>query len=256
MSAGIRLVSLAVVVAALSLCACSSAPSHASASHGNPSPGDLFAQIPYWQNPWWQRNLFRVIQSVVHRPDDTGDGTTTDAHVTVGFTVANGDTQDLTIVSGTGDAGLDQLVLQQVGSAKLPPLFGGKIDEPHHFELELDVLTLTEWFQYNIYYAIELQRVYPKAAIMEGNIGSTTIDFDYLDGKAENITITKHTNGQGLDRASLNAVERAQFPAPPPAYAGKTLHMEVIVCYSLNGSQNCPQGKNVILVQGTRVRVN
>jgi outer membrane biosynthesis protein TonB len=214
------------------------------------------AQIPYWQSPWWQRSLFDTVQSVVHRPDDTGDGSTPDTHVTVGFTFANGDTQDLEIVSSTGDAGLDQLVLQQVGSAKIPEPYGTDIDQAHHFELELDVLTLSEWFQNNIYYAIDERRTYPKSAIINGAIGSTTIDFDYLDGKAQNITIVKHTNGVDLDRFSLDAVERAQFPAPLPAYVGKTLHMEVIVCYSLNGSQNCPQGKNVILVQGTRVRVN
>ncbi|MFI4968005.1 MAG: energy transducer TonB [Gammaproteobacteria bacterium] len=160
------------------------------------------------------------------------------------------------IVSGTGDAGLDQLVLQQLGSMKVPKLYGKNIDEPHHFELELDVLTLSEWFQYNIYYAIDSHKVYPKNAIMEAATGSTTVDFDYLDGKAQNITLAKGTNGVGLDQASLRAVEGAQFPAPPPAYVGKTLHMEVIVCYSLNGSQNCPQGKNVILVQGIRIRIN
>lgn len=248
MNAGMRIAALTLLAAALGLVACSSAPV-------SPTRGDPFAQIPYWQNPWWQKNLSDAIQSVVHRPDDTGDGSAPDTSVTVGFTLANGDTQDLEIVSSTGDAGLDQLVLQQVGSAKIPKPFGGNIGEPHHFELELDVLTLNEWFRYNIYYAIDSQRVYPKDAIMEGSIGSTTIDFDYLDGKAENITIAKHTNGQDLDRASLNAVEKAQFPVPTEAYAGKTLHMEVIVCYSLNGSQNCPQGKNVVLVQGTRVRV-
>lgn len=249
MSARMRIAALTLLGAALGLAACSSTPV-------SPTRGDPFAQIPYWQNPWWQKNLSDAVQSVVHRSDDTGEGSAPDTTVTVGFTVANGDTQDLEIVSSTGDAGLDQLVLQQVGTAKMPKPFGGSVGEPHHFELELDVLTLTEWFQYNIYYAIDSQKIYPKNAIMEASSGITTIDFDYLDGKAENITIAKRTNGVGLNQASLQAVERAQFPAPPPGYAGKTLHMEVIVCYSLNGSQNCPQGKNVVLVQGVRIRVN
>lgn len=249
MSAKIRIAAYTLLAVTLGLAACSSTPIA--------SPrGDPFARTPYWEDAWWQKNLFDAVQSVVHRPDDTGEASAPDQKVTVGFTVANGDTQDLTIVSSTGDAGLDQLVLQQVGSAKVPKLFGGNTGEPHHFELELDVQTLSEWFEYNIYYAINSQRVYPKGAVIDGSIGSTTIDFDYLDGKAQNITITKHTNGQDLDKASLNAVDKAKFPAPPPAYVGKTLHMEVIVCYSLNGSQNCPQGKNVILVQGARFRVN
>ena len=227
---------------ACSLSACSSRP---------PSYNPLEQQA-YWNNPWWQKALFDAVQSVVHRPDDTGTASAADTPITVGFTLASGNIEDLEIVSSTGDSGLDQLVLQQVGSAKVPKPFGGHIDEPHHFELELDVLKFAEWFQYNIYYAIDSQRVYPKNSILEGTIGSTTLDFDYLDGKADNIVITKHSNDQNLDKASLRAVERAQFPAAPPGYVGRTLHMEVIVCYSINGSKNCPQGKNVVLVQATR----
>lgn len=217
-----------------------------------PPRSNPFGQLPYWQDPWWQKNMFEAVQSVVHRPDDVGSAARADTSVTVGFTYANGDTQNLQIVSGTGDAGLDQLVLQQVGSAKIPQPFGADLNEAHHFELELDVMTLTAWFQYNIYYAIGGQRLYPKNSLLEGVMGSTTLDFDYLDGKVANITVAKSSNNRDLDQASLRAVERARYPAPPPADTGKTLHMEVIVCYSLNGSPNCPQGNNIVLVQGTR----
>ena len=240
---------LMALLGSLAACASTSAPNTVSPRN------DPFARIPYWQDPFWQVNLYHAIQAAVHRPDDMGDGSTTDTRATVGFTVANGDTQDLTIVSSTGDAGLDQLVLQQVGSAKVPPPFGGNITEPHHFELGLDVLTLTEWLKYNIYYAIDQYKVYPKSAIMNAASGSTTVDFDYLDGKAENITLVKASNGVGLNQASLQAVEKAQFPTPIPAYLGRTLHMEAIFCYSLNGSPKCPQGNNVILVEAMRVRV-
>lgn len=181
--------------------------------------------------------------------------------VTVGFTITSGAIHDLKIVSGTGtgDGTLDSLVLQQVATVKAPKIYGTHADEPHYFELELSVLTPVEWFRYNVYTAIDNWRLYPKEAILEGATGNTVVDFDYLDGNVTNITMTASSKYKELDRASIGTITKAIMPAALARDAGKSIHMEVLFCYSLIDSQTdiknpCPAGENVIRVEGVRIR--
>lgn len=179
--------------------------------------------------------------------------------VTVGFTITSGAIQDLKIVSGTGYATLDSLVLQQMATVKVPKIYGTHADEPHYFELELSVLTPVEWFRYDVYTAIDYWKIYPKEAILEGATGNTVVDFDYLDGKATNITMTASSKSRGLDTASIGTMTKAIMPAALVSDAGKSIHMEVLFCYSLIDSPTdiknpCPVGENVIRVEGVRIR--
>ena len=178
--------------------------------------------------------MFNAVQSVVHTPTNVTSSATHGIHGTVRFLFANGIIEDPVIVASTGDPDLDKLLLQQVASAHVPRPTGPHADEPHEFELPLDMPTLSESFMYSVYAAIDRQRVYPREEIIKGITGSTTVDFDYLDAKARDIVIAKSSGNRELDQASVGAVSRAKLPAAPPAYAGKTVHIEVIVCYSLN----------------------
>ena len=240
-----RLLPPALLVSACLLAACGSAPTTAAY---NPD------KDPYWEDPKWQAALLAAVQSVVHTDSDTADLSAPGYHVTVQFSFHDGDIEDPQIVQSTGRPDLDQLVLQQVVTAVVPKPTGYDADEPHPFALELDVPTPLESFEYTLYPSIDAQKVYPKDSIIDGDMGIAVVDFDYLDGMIRNITIAKSSKDHVLDGSSYNAVSRAIPPAVPLAYAHKTLHMEVVFCYSLNNAMKCSLGKNVIEVQGTRFR--
>lgn len=214
----------------------------------------------YWENPDWQALLLGAVQSVVHQPTDTDKTPITGVNGMVRFTLDGGAIEDPQVVASTGYADLDKLMLQQVASAKPPETWGPHASEPHEFELLLDMLTPLDSLQYNIYRAIDYQKVYPKYPIIAGSTGNTTVGFDYLDGKASNIAMTGSSKSRDLDRAAVGAVTRAVLPPAPMSYTGKPIHMEVIVCYTLFLSppdmvvNPCPTEKNVIVVRGTRIK--
>lgn len=213
----------------------------------------------YWSDPFWQEALLSTLQSAVHQPD-TGTPII-GVNGMVRFTVSEGVIKHPEIVASTGYANLDKLMLQQVASAKPPETWGPHAGEPHEFELLLDMLTPLDSFQYNIYRAIDYQKVYPKDGILAGATGNTTVDFDYLDGKANNIAMTGSSKSRDLDKAAMTAVTKAVLPPAPLAYADKPVHIKVTFCYSLIFSPTdiknpCPTNKDVIQVIGTRVRVD
>lgn len=232
---------------ACALSGCSSAPPQARASQ------DVHA---YWNNPFWQERLLYAVQSAVHQPD-TGTPIT-GVNGMVRFTVANGAIESPAIVASTGYADLDKLMLQQVASVKPPKTSGPHASEPREFELLLDMLTPFDSFQYNVYRAIDEYRLYPREGIIAGATGNTIVDFDYQDGKANNIAIASSSRNRDLDKAAIGAVGKAILPPAPQAYSGKPVHMEVVFCYSLATSptdikNKCPTDKNVIAVEGARI---
>jgi outer membrane biosynthesis protein TonB len=140
-----------------------------------------------------------------------------------------------------------------VASAQVPTAAGVGSDAPHVFVLELDMPTPYESFEYRVFTAIDSYRVYPKEALFAAAQGLTTVVFDYLDGKASNVSVVASSKNGSLDNASRKAVSNAVLPQPPAEYAGKTLHMVMYFCYSLNGRGNCPATPNVISVHGTLI---
>lgn len=244
---------IALLVLMTGIAGCSSEPTQADVDIVNAPRRFDPATDPYWLNQQWDKALLDATQATVHYPVAETDTTTTGPHVTIKFTFANGAIQDPAIISGTGDPSLDDTLLKEVSTAQVPKPAGLHADEPHGFLLDLDMLTPYETFKSNLYSAIEYRKLYPKDAILNGNMGASTVSFDYLDGKASDVTLVVSSKSRELDKASLNAVTRTTMPIAPGIYAGKTLHMEVIFCYTLNGIKNCPDARNLILVQGTRV---
>ncbi|MGH8398617.1 MAG: energy transducer TonB, partial [Gammaproteobacteria bacterium] len=77
--------------------------------------------------------------------------------------------------------------------------------------------------------------VYPRQAILAGTTGVTQVAFDYLNGNAINIHIASSSGDKSLDRAAMDAVQRAQYPSPPPGIVGKLIHIVVPITFSLGG---------------------
>jgi len=208
----------------------------------------------YWENPQWRAELFVAVQSVVHLPANASSSSTTGIHGTVQFRFDNGAINDPAIVASTGDPYLDKLMLQQVVTTKIPKPIGLHSDQPHEFELALDMPTYFEWFENNVYAAIDSKKLFPRDALVMRHTGSTAVDFDYLDGKTLNIVIAKSSGHVELDKTSINTVSKAELPAAPPGNAGKTIPIEVIICYDIDNSIKCPTGSNVIDVEAVRIR--
>ena len=232
----------AAFVLACALSACSSVP--------GPTPGAKPNAAPYWSDLRFDAELLNAVQSAVHYPDDVIDESLQSIRGTVQFTIVDGKIQDPQIVESTGHSGLDELMLKQVASASIPKPTGPNADEPHAFSMQLSMPTAFESAEYT---AIDNWKIYPKEAIIGGSQGNVIVGFDYLDGKASNIAIAKFSRDRSLDAASLSAVSKASFPLPPPGYAGKTLHLEVDICYSINNTPVCPTTGRVIHVTATRV---
>lgn len=245
----------AAFVLACALSACASSPD----SVQSPAPQRFNpATDPYWADPRWQAALLQSVQAVVHNPVDAADMSTPGLHGEVQFTLADGSIEYPDLAASTGDPNVDRLMLQQVVSAQPPKPTGPYAGQAHDFTLELDMPTPFESFQYSVYASIDYQKVYPKDPILAGATGNTTVDFDYLDGRANNISMTISSKNKELDKSSIGAVTKAVLPPAPQAYAGKSMHMEVIVCYTLMESSTdiknkCPTEKNVIVVLGTRI---
>lgn len=212
---------------------------------------------PYWENPPWTSDLLKAIQSAVQYPVDPADMNTHGPQATVKFTYAEGVIEYPDIVQSTGNSDMDKLMLRQIAAVKPPQATGPHADEPHEFIMALGMLTPYEAFQSSIYGAIDAQKVYSKDAVIGGYQGITVVDFDYLDGRASDIVMALSSKQKELDRTSLSAVTRAIMPPAPGPYAGKTVHVEAVFCYSLRQSADakdpCPSGRNVIEVTGTRI---
>jgi hypothetical protein len=248
-----RLLLLALVG---SLAACGSTPTKQDS--GMPTAHFDPGKDPYWEDPRWDKNLLDAVQAAVHDPVDPSDMSTPDLHATVKFTYLQGTLEYPEIVTSTGNPDMDKLMLHQLAIVQGPPASGLHADEPHEFVLDLDMPTAYESLEYGVFDALDYAKIYPKEAIITGAQGITAVDFDYADGKLTDVRMIKSSESKTLDTASVGTVTRAIMPAAPMIYAGKTLHMEVMFCYALYQSdkdkKRCPEGRNVILVTGTRIR--
>jgi hypothetical protein len=258
-----RISRLALLALLGGLAACGSAP--ASVDGGEPIAHFNPSKDPYWQDPKWDKTLVDAVQSAVRDPVEPSDTSAPGLHATVKFIYAAGTIEYPEIVTSTGDASMDKLMLHQIASVQAPQATGLQSDVAHEFVLDLDMPTPYEAFQQSIYAAIDYQKIYPKDALISVATGNTVVEFEYLDGKANSISMTASSGSKELDKSSLVAVTRAVMPLVPAPYAGKSMHMQVLFCYTmataLNGPKfttknKCPMDKGVIVVQGTLFRTS
>jgi protein TonB len=78
--------------------------------------------------------------------------------------------------------------------------------------------------------------VYPQAAQMAHETGSPQLTFTYLNGAVTGIAITQSSGFPLLDAAALQDARMAQYPAPPPGFAGRVYHITVSVDFVLSAA--------------------
>lgn len=208
----------------------------------------------YWQNQQWDKQLFFAVQSGVHYPlDDAGRpiGMPITAHGKVEFTYLDGKIVDPEIVESTGRPDLDAALLQQVSATQVPKASGPRAKEPHAFALALEMLGPMESFERAMYEAIDSQKRYPRESILSGAEGLNTVAFDYTDGKASDITVSKSSGDKNLDASSVQAVTIAQLPPSPIWLTTRPLRMKVSICYELENSSVCPRIQHIIEIVNT-----
>ncbi|HSN17827.1 MAG TPA: TonB family protein [Gammaproteobacteria bacterium] len=70
--------------------------------------------------------------------------------------------------------------------------------------------------------AINRQKLYPKAEMLQGHAGEAVVSFDYVDGVVSNLRVDKSTGFGVLDQAAIEAVKKAVLPAKPAELSGLT----------------------------------
>ena len=68
--------------------------------------------------------------------------------------------------------------------------------------------------------AINRQKVYPHASLLEGKTGEAVVSFDYVDGVVSGIHVDRSSGSSELDAAAVQAVQRAVLPPKPAQLAG------------------------------------
>jgi len=82
--------------------------------------------------------------------------------------------------------------------------------------------------------AINAQKVYPKEAVMAGETGETVVSFDYVNGVVSNIHVDRSSGSRSLDKAAMNAVQKAAMPPKPAELAG-VAHFVFHIAFTLGG---------------------
>ncbi len=78
-----------------------------------------------------------------------------------------------------------------------------------------------------------VNQVYPAAAQMAHETGVLYITFTYLNGVVTDISLAQSSGFPLLDQAGLQAARIAQYPPPPPGFAGRTYSVTVSVIFQL-----------------------
>lgn len=111
--------------------------------------------------------------------------------------------------------------LQPLQPPFVPPQTGPAVDPARQFETAM-------------LRAIDAAKVYPKAEMLKGNGGEAVVSFDYAGGVVSNIRVDRSTGSRDLDRAAIDAVQKAALPAKPEGLAGLT-HFTFTLVFDLGG---------------------
>ncbi|HEY3644337.1 MAG TPA: energy transducer TonB, partial [Gammaproteobacteria bacterium] len=79
---------------------------------------------------------------------------------------------------------------------------------------------LMDKFSADMLRAINAQKVYPRISMLKAETGETVVSFDYSDGVVSDIHVDKSSGSHDLDKAAIEAVQRAVLPAKPAELAG------------------------------------
>lgn len=100
---------------------------------------------------------------------------------------------------------------------------------------QVDMAQIRNDYFSQLHAAIDAAKVYPREAVLSGATGTVTVSFDFNNGQVSNVHIDRSSQTRSLDRAAMDAVERAHYPPPPPQLANQTLHFVVPIVFNLGG---------------------
>ncbi len=99
---------------------------------------------------------------------------------------------------------------------------------------KVDTAALQMSFEVLMREAIQDAVHYPEAARLMQVEGRTQVAFTFLDGRVSQLRVVHSSGVPSLDRAALQAVRTAPYPAPPAALAGRPLAFVVWVRFRLS----------------------
>ncbi len=80
--------------------------------------------------------------------------------------------------------------------------------------------------------AIDAVKIYPKEAILNGETGTVSVSFDYVNGVVSNVKVVKSSGSRAIDKSAVQAVQKAAMPPKPAELAGQS-SFTIEVSYSL-----------------------
>jgi protein TonB len=99
----------------------------------------------------------------------------------------------------------------------------------------VDMATLQARFESELHACIDAAKAYPREALLSGETGTVTLEFDYFNGDMNNVEIKRSSGSRPLDRAGVQAVARAKCPPPPPQFQNQKFHFIIPIQFSLGG---------------------
>lgn len=197
----------------------------------------------YWRDKQWMGKLLNAVHSALHYPTNTAGQPmqpvpeTTQA--TVGFTYIDGKIRDTKIIKSSGRPDLDSAFLLEITTAHLPKAKGSQAAEPHQFKLVLKMNTPMQDFEAAICKAIYAKWLYPKDAILAGELASTTLEFKYYAGKASAIRLVQSGGNKLVDESLMQALANSQLPQPPAWLPSHPLTMQASLSSALGEWDLC-----------------
>ena len=82
--------------------------------------------------------------------------------------------------------------------------------------------------------AINAQKAYPRISMLKAETGEVVVSFDYADGVVSGIRVDRSSGSRDLDKAAVDAVQRAVLPAKPAELAGLG-HFTFTLVFGLGG---------------------
>ena len=102
---------------------------------------------------------------------------------------------------------------------------------------KVDLAAVRASFEEDLRQCIQNQALshYPREAILAGQSGTVTVNFNYASGKISNVTVKRSSGTRSLDRAAMDAVRQARCSAPPSEFMGQSFNFTIPIQYTLGG---------------------
>lgn len=93
-------------------------------------------------------------------------------------------------------------------------------------------------FKDQLHKAINDALKYPHAVAQHPVVGVTNVEYEYYDGKVQNVRVTMASGDAMLDRSALNAVKDADYATISPRIDDEVIHDLVIIVFDNTGEMD------------------